>query len=103
MGDSTTLRVVVGPVAWFEAEPVVGNSSLSVSFRDISVGDINSWLWNLGDGFQSAEKDPIHTYMTPGVYTVSMQVVGLDGTDTYTRVDLITVQANLVYLPILNK
>lgn len=103
MGDSTTLKATVGPMAWFEAEPVIGNSPLIVSFRDISVGEYDSWLWDFGDGFQSVDRNPTHTYTKPGTYTVSLLVTGLNGSDIYERKDLITVRSYLVYLPILRK
>ena len=36
--------------------------------------DIVKWLWLFGDGAQSTEPTPVHTYNTPGVYTVTCTV-----------------------------
>ena len=45
-----------------------------------------SFLWNFGDGAQSAESSPSHTYDTPGVYDVSVDVVFDDETSkTFTK------------------
>ncbi|WP_323755537.1 PKD domain-containing protein [Roseivirga sp.] len=43
-----------------------------VNFYDESVGDIIDWDWEFGDGFDSDEIDPIHTYDSPGKYTVTL-------------------------------
>jgi gliding motility-associated-like protein len=41
-----------------------------VNFYDESLGKIIDWKWEFGDGFDSDEIDPIHTYDSPGIYTV---------------------------------
>lgn len=41
-----------------------------VNFYDESLGNIVDWKWEFGDGFDSDEIDPIHTYDSPGVYNV---------------------------------
>lgn len=41
----------------------------------------DSLLWDFGDGFISTEADPVHTYTTPGVYTVKLIVSGEGGTN----------------------
>lgn len=33
-----------------------------------------SWVWDFGDGTTSVEKNPVHSYETPGIYTVEMDV-----------------------------
>ncbi len=32
----------------------------------------NSWFWDFGDGGTSSIKNPVHTYNTPGIYTVTL-------------------------------
>lgn len=44
-----------------------------VAFTDASIG-ADYWNWNFGDGTTSVEKNPTHTYLTPGNYTVSLTV-----------------------------
>ncbi|NJM16434.1 MAG: PKD domain-containing protein [Bacteroidales bacterium] len=49
-------------------------SSNKVSFTDASLGDVNKYFWNFGDGRTSAANNPEHVYETPGFYLVSLAV-----------------------------
>lgn len=51
-------------------------------FIDLSTGYIDNWEWNFGDVVQSSEPSPIHTYISPGYYTVSLTVSGPSGSTT---------------------
>ncbi|MEO8712437.1 MAG: PKD domain-containing protein [Parafilimonas sp.] len=54
----------------------------------VSFGDISNWYWNFDDGTTSNEKDPAaHVYASPGVYNVSLNVLGGEGclSDTFKR------------------
>lgn len=53
-----------------------------VSFFDLSVGEVIDWHWDFGDGFDSNEIDPIHTYDAPGTYTVRLVVTDRTGCET---------------------
>jgi gliding motility-associated-like protein len=50
-----------------------------VNFYDTSFGDIIDWSWDFGDGFDSREVDPIHTYSAPGTYTVTLTITDASG------------------------
>jgi PGF-pre-PGF domain-containing protein len=69
------------PVAEFSASPSSGNAPLNVLFTDKSIG-ATSWSWIFGDGSTSTEKDPVHTYSTPGSYRVNLTVSNADGSDS---------------------
>lgn len=43
----------------------------SVSFSNQS-SNASVWEWNFGDGNTSTEFNPVHTYNTPGIYTVKL-------------------------------
>ena len=43
------------------------------SFIDRSVG-ASEWLWNFGDGTNSTQQNPVHTYSAVGNYTVTLTV-----------------------------
>ncbi len=45
----------------------------TISFNDQSVG-ATSWSWNFGDGNSSTDQNPVHTYASTGIYTVTLTV-----------------------------
>jgi gliding motility-associated-like protein len=53
-----------------------------VSFFDLSEGEVIDWHWDFGDGFDSDEIDPIHTYDAPGTYIVRLVVTDRTGCET---------------------
>jgi len=79
------------PVAAFTANVTTGPAPLAVQFTDTSTGNPTSWLWNFGDGATSTAQNPIHTYTTPGTYTVSLTATNAGGSSTETKIDYITV------------
>jgi len=83
-------------VAEFSGAPLSGIVSLEVSFSDSSTGEIDSWLWNFGDGNTSTLQNPIYIYNQPNQYTVTLTVTGPNGSDTLEKVDYITVDPPLI-------
>ena len=81
------------PVAQFTATPTSGKAPLTVQFTDTSTGEVTTRSWFFGDGATSTEQNPIHTYTTPGNYTVSLTATNAGGSNIETRVDYITVMA----------
>ncbi|MDD3875728.1 MAG: C25 family cysteine peptidase [Bacteroidales bacterium] len=60
-------------------------SGYTVSFTNLSSYAMSN-LWDFGDGNTSTLTNPMHTYITPGQYTVKLNVVnicGEDSTETY--------------------
>ncbi|MBL4734106.1 MAG: SBBP repeat-containing protein [Flavobacteriales bacterium] len=58
----------------------VSNNS-DVSFTDNSVF-ADQWSWDFGDGAFSSLQNPMHTYASPGIYTVCLTVSSACGTDS---------------------
>jgi len=83
---------VVQPIAIFSATPLSGYAPLTVNFSDNSFGTINFWTWDLGDSTGSDKQNPVHTYISPGTYTVSLNVEGPEGSFTETKTDYIIVE-----------
>ncbi|WP_292347654.1 MULTISPECIES: PKD domain-containing protein [unclassified Methanoregula] len=79
------------PVANFTANVTSGYEPLAVAFTDISANGPEQWNWSFGDGAYSAEQYPVHEYLRPGVYSVSLEIASEYGTDTMIRTDYITV------------
>ncbi|MBN2174058.1 MAG: PKD domain-containing protein [Bacteroidales bacterium] len=49
-----------------------------VQFTDLSVGEIEEWFWDFGDGSSSTEQNPAHQYDNPGLYYVCLTIMGGD-------------------------
>jgi serine protease len=86
------------PVADFVGIPKTGDGPLTVDFIDQS-SYANSWLWDFGDGTQSSEQNPSHTYMyqNTGDFTVTLTVQGPSGSDTKTKTNYIHLNTPSIY------
>jgi PKD repeat protein len=87
-----TMQIVGGltSLADFVGTPRDGMTPLSVQFTDISEPGPDSWLWTFGDGSTSTAQNPLHTYSTPGLYDVTLEV---NGTDSTTKIEYISVKS----------
>lgn len=85
------IQSVGEPVTAFVAEPLTGFSPLTVQFANLSNGTINNLLWDFGDGSISSECDPIHTYTSPGTFTVTLTLNSSKDEVVETKTDLIEV------------
>ncbi|WP_214036156.1 PKD domain-containing protein [Methanospirillum sp.] len=66
-------------IANFTADPWTGPVPLWISFTDTSQGGPNWWSWNFNDGNTSNVQNPIKSYVTPGNYSVTLQVRNITG------------------------
>ncbi|MGB9940735.1 PKD domain-containing protein [Methanosarcina sp.] len=81
---SSTINVLeksapVLPVANFSANKTEGFAPLSVQFNDSSENE-TSVNWDFGDGTNSTEQSPIHTYSATGNYSVNLTASNKNGT-----------------------
>ena len=88
-GSAARFDITTAVIADFAASPHEGDAPLNVSFTDLSAGGPATWSWDFGDGTRSAEQNPVHQYVTPGSYTVTLIVARGDLSD-------VDVQKNLV-------
>ncbi|GAH01111.1 unnamed protein product, partial [marine sediment metagenome] len=51
----------------------------NISFNDDSHGSIKLWLWDFGDGTNSTEQNPTHSYAENTTYIVSLEVTNNQG------------------------
>lgn len=70
------------PIAVGEV-PKTGEIEQDIQFNSSGSHDpdgvINQYIWSFGDGENSYEKDPIHVYIEPGLYQVSLTVIDNEG------------------------
>lgn len=81
LGSPLDVAFIPKKIADFTSNVTKGYAPLSVNFTDFSHNAIG-WNWNFGDGANSTQQNPMHTYSTPGQYTVNLTVRSLNGTDS---------------------
>jgi PKD repeat protein len=78
-----TASTAVAPVAVATATPASGYAPLAVGFSSSgssdSDGTLVAYAWNFGDGTNSTEPNPLHTYTTPGSYNAVLTVTDSQG------------------------
>lgn len=75
--DSVTIYEM--PTSEFSSTVRNGCVPLTVPFTNLSLGSQNSYTWNFGDGQNDQAANPVHTYNTPGMYTVSLASITENG------------------------
>ena len=84
------------PFIDFSSDKLLGCGSFEVNFEsEVSVpfGEIQSYLWDFGNGEISTEVDPQTIYNTPGQFDVSLSIVTEEGCEaTYTDESYILVE-----------
>lgn len=70
------------PVAAFTLSDSTGCAPLAVNFTDHSTQIPTAWYWTFGDGTNSSNQSPSHTYTTGGTYTVTEVAGNGNGSDT---------------------
>ncbi|MGA9190006.1 MAG: PKD domain-containing protein [Methanosarcina sp.] len=69
------------PVANFSSNVTHGYPPLSIQFTDLSQ-NATGWNWNFGDGNNSTQRNPVHEYADPGIYSVNLTATNENGTDS---------------------
>jgi PKD repeat protein len=84
------------PVASFTADVTSGTVPFAVQFTDTSTGSPVNWTWNFGDGTSSAAQNPVHTFVQPQVFNVTLTVANSAGltNSSMTQVTGYTPQVN---------
>jgi PKD repeat protein len=79
------------PNAAFAGSLVSGNAPFTVNFTDQSTGNSTSWTWDFGDGSNSTQQNPAHTYNALGDYTVQLTATNACGSDAEIKTNYIHV------------
>jgi PKD repeat protein len=77
----------VAPIAAFS---VTGQTACSDrrTFTDLSAGEPTAWHWDFGDGANSQERSPTHTYAAPGRYKATLSASNAYGATSASRSDI---------------
>ena len=92
----TVTNAASPPITSFIADLQSGTAPLTVQFEDTSTNSPNGWQWFFGDGTQSTDQNPTHTYIQSGTYTVSLTTTNSGGQNTTTMPGFITVSEHPV-------
>lgn len=96
--DSTSIQVRAraGAIPNFVASDSLSCAPVDIQFTDQSTGPpVLAWEWYFGDSpaLGSISQNPIHTYNTDGLYSVTMVIFDEAGcTDSITKVDYINLR-----------
>jgi PKD repeat protein len=75
----------------FTVDTTFGAGSLAVQFTDSSSLPPLSWHWDFGDGNESFDQNPAHTYTAAGMYDVSLTIETSDyGSISNSKAALVT-------------
>lgn len=75
----------------FIANPQEGCSTPHTVFFTDQSNLPDTWKWEFGDGSTSTAQNPIHTYVTSGVFTVKLTVVDTIYGCTFTHTEIISI------------
>jgi FOG: PKD repeat len=81
--STSFINVGTAPYVFFTANGTINSKQVTFTTHG-NVADSATYRWDFGDGSTSAEKDPIHTYKSTGVYNVTLAVSNAYGTYNYT-------------------
>lgn len=65
----------LSPKPNFRAYPTKGSPPLTIKFQNFSNNEAIRFLWDFGDGTTSTEKNPSHTYLSEGDFTVKLNLI----------------------------
>lgn len=75
----------------FESDFTTIDEGLNIQFTDLTNNNPTNWYWDFGDGSYSTLQNPIHSYASAGLYTVTL-ITAKDGAgDIETKIDYMTV------------
>ncbi|MDX1941509.1 MAG: Calx-beta domain-containing protein, partial [Saprospiraceae bacterium] len=92
-------------VADFSGTPLTGCIPLMVDFTDASTsgGTVTSWAWDIDNNASTdyITQNPMHTYTTPGMYTVKLTAMdNLGCTDTETKTNYVNAAEPVVNIAV---
>lgn len=85
----------LAPKPLFRAYPPKGTPPHTVRFQNFTTGYVIRYLWDFGDGGTSLDRNPTHTYLIEGKYTVKLNIITSTGAQGIaTKSEYITVDSD---------
>ncbi len=81
-------------VANFSANKQIEFVGNPIQFNDLSIQGPTTWNWDFGDGMNSTEQHPVHTYLTSGLFNVGLAVSNHFGSDNEIKTGYIEILPN---------
>lgn len=78
----------LSPKPVFRGFPRKAKPGTPIRFQNLCEGNVIRHLWDFGDGSQSVSKNPTHTYLIEGTYTIKLHLItegGAQGISTKTN------------------
>jgi PKD repeat protein len=85
----------------FKAAPKEGPVPLTVDFTNRSIGDYSEIHWDFGDGVTSTITNPVHTYISGGIYNPTLTISGPGGDAQHQDEIRVTETVYQVFLPLI--
>ena len=82
-----TVWDLIPPTAKFAMNPEGGTPPLEVEFTNLSdfgSGELQSYLWDFGDGETSNDENPVHIFQIAGTYKITLTTTTTHGENTST-------------------
>ena len=90
--DTAKQILKVTPTFSMSSDTTAGCAPTRIQFYGSSKKADVSYLWNFGDNTSSSEQNPVHQYLKPQKYTVSLLLTALNGCqNAYSKKDMLTV------------
>ena len=83
-------NMLASPIADFKYSDSVSCKGI-IQFQDLSVNTPDNWLWDFGDGTNSNIKNPIHEYISNGIFTVKLKTSNTYGNDSVIKSNIISI------------
>ena len=96
------ITVLPPPKADFEAQPdTMSTIYTTAQFIDLSIGNIDSWLWDFGDNTNyNYTQNPLHTFPDSiGLYQINLITTNKDGCSDTTTKEVFIKNDYWMYIP----
>jgi len=96
---NATITDAPGPQAIFAPKPQITTIDEPVIYFENFSTNANSFYWDFGDGYNSTDFSPIHTYLYSGEYHVILSVFDQYGCTDTVGANIIIKEINTYYIP----